>query len=360
MVPYLTINITTVVLALILFGFVTNSFMGKTRTKFSHYLFIAIVFFYLFFIMSFRGDFTSDYRNYVNLFRYFSSFSFEELINGGFHQELGYVLLNWLLGLVTDNAIYIVLVSSFLILYAHFNQFKKHSVAIWLSILLFINIGGYYDSFNITRQLMASSIVFLGSRFLYERSFLKYILVILLGASFHRTALVMIPFYFILNMRINRKRALLLLMVGGLSSSWVGYAINFIQRFFYSIYTTQSYGMTGLKFTNVVVPLAIVTYVLFHSSKLDNTRNIENTWFNCALFYTFFSFLGLSVQLIQRLSYFFLPYVLLLIPLTISRLKSQELKAIYVMAIVGMLILYNYVTLSGTGYDPYYFIWNHN
>lgn len=359
MLPYLVLNITVVILALISFGLKKKiALNNKTLPNDKIYLFILPSFIYLFIISAFRGDFTSDYKNYIDLFRFFNTFSFKELFLFEFYQEPGFVLLNWLLGLITENAISIIVISTIVILYAHYSQFKKYSVSIWLSILLFINIGGYYDSFNITRQIMASSIIFLGSKYLYERKFFKYLIVVLLAASFHRTSVFMIPFYFVLNMKFTIKKVLALLTVSSVSSFYIGYIINFVQRFFYGVYTAQSYGMTGLKFTNAIIPIAIMIYVVSNKSKLDLHNNIENIWINSAIFYTFFSIIGLNVQMVQRMSYFFLPYVLMLIPVFVSRVKSKELRAILVILMVILLISFNYVTLSGTGYDPYYFIWN--
>ena len=38
-------------------------------------------------------------------------------------------------------------------------------------------------------------------------------------------------------------------------------------------------------------------------------------------------------------------------------IRDKKLRAIYILAAIFLLILYNYFALEGTGYDPYYFIW---
>lgn len=359
MLPYLILNIIVIMLALILFGFNKNITLNtKTFGNGKHCIFIILSFISLLYLSAFRGDFTSDYKHYVNLFHYYNSFSFDFTMLSEVYQEPGYVILNWITGLITQNAISMIAISSAIILYAHFKQFKNYSVYIWLSVLLFINIGPYYDSFNITRQIMASSIIFLGSKYLYERSFFKYVAIVLVAMSFHRTSVFLIPFYFVLNMKFDMKKVLVLLSLSSISSLYLGYIIQFIQRFFYGAYTAQSYGMSGLKFTNVIIPIAITVFVIFNKSKLDTKNNVERIWINSSIFYTFFSILGLNVQMIQRMSYFFLPYVLMLIPTIVSKVKPKELRAIIIMLIIILLVLYNYITLSGTGYDPYSFIWN--
>ena len=147
MLPYLILNIIVIMLALTSFGFNNKRTLNtKSVGNERHYIFLVLSFTSLFFLSAFRGDFTSDYKHYVNLFHYYNSFAFDFIMLSEFYQEPGYVVLNWLLGLITDNATSMIALSSAIILYAHFKQFKNYSAYIWLSVLLFINIGPYYDS----------------------------------------------------------------------------------------------------------------------------------------------------------------------------------------------------------------------
>jgi len=67
-----------------------------------------------------------------------------------------------------------------------------------------INIMDYI-MFNLSRQIFAVSIMFLGSKYLFERNFKYYFLFVIIAMCFHTTAIIMLPMYFLLNMKITKK-----------------------------------------------------------------------------------------------------------------------------------------------------------
>ena len=307
-----------------------------------------------------RGDFTSDYKNYVNLFNFYNEFDFSQLFRYQFGQEIGYVILNKLIGIFTDNSVIFMLFTSLIIISLYFKEIKRDSVYIWLSVLLFITIGQYYISFNLIRQILAASIIFAGSKYLYEKKLIKYFLIILIATLFHTTALIMVPFYFILNLKFNLRNLLIILFILLLSISYLDNILSITQKYFYSHYVEGTYGMVGFSFENVALPLAIFIFVLFNISKLDYKNNSRvNIWVNSIMFYTFFSFLGMKIQMIERISHFFTPYVLLIIPYIILKQRNQYLRALYILTFVTMSIAYNYFVLNGTNFNPFYFIWSY-
>lgn len=335
-----------------------NTILKQSRGKKLPIVFYAVPsFLVLFFVSGFRGDFTADYKEYTYLFDLYNSFKFSDVFEANLYQEIGYIALSRFIGFFTHNELYLFIITSFIILCAFYKQFKNDSAYMWLSVLLFVTVGSFYTSFNIIRQILAAAIVFSGSRFLYERKMLKYFLVIVLASLFHRTALIMLLFYFILNFKINYKNMFIVSLGVLVISINLPMIVTIAQQIFYTAYTADAYGMTGLSFTNAVAPVSIFLFSFIHRKKLDNNNIKQRVWMNAAFYYALFNVLGTQIQMIQRLSEFFAPYILLLIPLIFYRMRNNELKAIYIMGFVTVLFLYNLMTLSGTGYDPYYFVW---
>ncbi|RNF39623.1 EpsG family protein [Planococcus salinus] len=357
MLLYLLVNI-----IIIFFGFLYEIINSKERNSSNKksnlivLIFIIPSFILLFILSSFRGEFTTDYDAYVNLFNYYNQFSWLDIFYLDIYQEIGYVFLNKTIGVFTTNELYLFIFTSLIILLCFYTQFKKYSPYIWISVLLFVTIGSFYASFNITRQILAAAIIFAGSQYLFERKMGKYILTVFLAALFHRTALIMIIFFFILNNRFKLKNIIVIFFIAIISMLYIGNIIDYIQTYFYTEYKVDSYGMSGLKYTNIVLPISILIFVMFHFKKI----NLENLKYkisvNAIIFYAFFSILGLKVMMIERLSHFFAPYALLIIPIIISQIKSKELRGMYIMALIIFCILYNYLVLRDTGYDPYYLI----
>ena len=88
----------------------------------------------------------------------------------------------------------------------------KHTNNILFATTLFVFAGIWHGSFNGVRQFLAAAIVFAGHRLIYDRKFLKYFLVVFLAFCVHRSAIVMILPYFILNNRISVKNIFLLIL----------------------------------------------------------------------------------------------------------------------------------------------------
>ena len=83
----------------------------------------------------------------------------------------------------------------------------------------------------------------------------------------------------------------------------------------------------------------------------------NNVLVNGLILYSIFIILGTQVQMKARMAYFFQPYLCLLIPNYIDSYKNTKAKTVLILLVSVLSILYPLITLSGTGYDPYYFIW---
>jgi transmembrane protein EpsG len=355
---YIGINLTILYFSCICFAIKTRNKNSDKIRKLQTRAFLFCTFILLVFFSGFRGDFTSDYKNYASLFDLYNSFDFTEVLKNFFYEERGFVLFSRFIGLFTSNAIYLMLITSIIIVFFFLKEFKNDSEQLWLSVLLFVNIGAYYTSFNIMRHILAAAIVFAGSKYLYNRKFYKYLLIIIIATMFHATAILMLPFYFILNMKCNKLNFSIITLGTIFLTTFLDKIMSFVFMFVFKRYANYSYGMTGLNLTSVVVPISILIFIILHKKcfNINNTKN--RIWINATIYYVVFSVLGLKIQMIQRFAEYFAPYVLLLIPLVCARIKDKSQRILYYFLIVILLIVYNYVILSGTGYDPYYFIWN--
>src|SRR5699024_5536761 len=66
--------------------------------------------------------------------------------------------------------------------------------------------------FNGARQGLAAAVCFLAIPFLLERRFWPYLILILVAATFHRTALVTIPLYWLASPKVDKKRLFYLII----------------------------------------------------------------------------------------------------------------------------------------------------
>src|SRR5699024_9565708 len=358
MIPYIFVSLSLVFLGL-LFESVNSITRISYNKKLPNSIYIIPSFMLLFIISAFRGDFMVDYNNYVEIFDTINLLSFVDSFKSGINIEFGYILLNRVIGIFTNNPVYLFAVTTLIILYGFYHQFNRYSVNIWLSVLMFATAGSYYASFNITRQILAVAIVFIGSKYLYERKFFKYMLFVFLAFLFHKSALIMIPFYFILNFRVNLRNLTLFAVCSFVLLFLFLFILSFLQNLgIYDNYTSQAYGMLGQAATNVVLPVAFLVFALLNIKKLDSNNTMHRIWFNATIFYAVFNILALQIEMVERIGRFFAPYPLLLIPFLFSKMKNKNLRFIYIMVLVAVLVAYNFVVLFDSRFDPYYFIWD--
>lgn len=311
-------------------------------------------------ISGFRGDFTVDYSNYRFLFDYYKKFAITDFYNYKIDQEIGYFLLNKIVQIYTNKFVYLNILISIIIITLFSIQIKKDSKNYYLSIILFVNLGQYYTSFNIMRQILAVAIVFSASKFLYKKSrktIYIYSIIILLASLIHKSALIMLIFYFLSNIRISKKKLIVIFIGVFIILINTKKILNVLQKYFYSNYHSNAYGMTGLNFNNIVVPVLLFGFIICFYKKISKSKDKKiNIWFNASIMYVFFKITGTQIEMIERFSNYFNPYILLLVPYLIEQIKDKKIKIILIILITLGCVSFNYITLKGTGYDPFYFI----
>lgn len=167
------------------------------------YIFMSFVILFVF--AAFRDESVgTDTLNYKRIFLI--------LQNGGkISQEIGWKWLNNLVIYFDGNFQDLLVVSTLLILMPIFYVSKKYSENPMFSIFLYYTFYIYLQSLNITRQSFAVSIVFLAIMFLIKKKHVAYVLLVLLAAFFHTTALLCLPLIFV--HRIPDKENLYLISV---------------------------------------------------------------------------------------------------------------------------------------------------
>lgn len=235
----------------------------SNKNKNNRNLGFAIMFLYLFFISAFRGDFTADYSNYKLTYEFFRDSSFSVFCTPEYkvyYVEKGYGLINYLLSRFLYDPQSIIILTSGFIIYVYYS-IGKNVDSKFLYILLLINIGPYFQSFNIVRQALAASIFMYGYKYIKKGDLLKYCLTILGASTIHITSIFMLPFYYFLRMRINFKNLLIQLLIILLVIISFDTMFQSADAIIFS-YKYGSYMASGeMEAKDLVVPIAVVSFV---------------------------------------------------------------------------------------------------
>lgn len=228
-----------------------------------------------------------------------------------------------------------------------------------LSVLLFVSVGDYYASYNLVRQIMAAAICFWGLTLWMDgrkKAFAFYFLVAIL---IHQTALIVLPILFVLNFRIRMSNMLIYAGIGVAAYFGLPVIVRIAQSLFLS-YSNYSYGMDRGTI-NAVIPLlgmlAFVAYsVLSKSTTFDVDEQQNRMLVNAAVLAVLLVVLGLRIYIVSRLAYYLKPAFCILIPNVIAGYRNERNRRLVLILICLLAVAFTYIALSGTGYDPYYFV----
>ena len=154
-----------------------------------------------------RGHLYSDFISYYPFFEYLptiDSLSWSNLNNiEGF--EVGFVLYSSLIKALFPNYFVWVFINTLIDLYVFRLAFRRYSYSEVLPFIIFIAWQGLTIEFNLYRNSKAIIFFLLSLHYLEERKMFPYFVLNLLGLSFHTSALLYFPLYFILHRQYSKK-----------------------------------------------------------------------------------------------------------------------------------------------------------
>ena len=163
---------------------------GLTRRRALNVSLLVLIFTVMTAVAALRIDVGNDYGNYVNTFH-------EIYVNGYVVTEWGFNLFIRLIYGLCGGENYLLIfglfaaVTSALFLKAMYEQ----SVDFGISFALFLLLGLYFRTFNTVRYYFVLAVTLYSLRYVLKGEWGKFLLLILFGATFHKSVLVVIPLY---------------------------------------------------------------------------------------------------------------------------------------------------------------------
>ena len=124
--------------------------------------------------------------------------------------EFGYCFLNVGVALFSANRYIFILVATLIIYTCLFFSFKRHTNNYAFAIILFLGLW-FFFSFTYLRQVLGASIAWLALRYVSKRDLKRFLIVVFVAVTFHNSAIILLPLYFI-PVRPFEKTAILILM----------------------------------------------------------------------------------------------------------------------------------------------------
>ncbi len=232
--PVYYLNLFVVVLAAI----VSKKSDSKSVERWS----LVVIFISLVLVAGLRDQSVgTDSGAYASAFAKMKSLSLVGAIGSQFG-EWGFWVLNWVLSLISTEYMLLFFAIAILVVGSYLKTIVDNSVSIEISLFVFLTTGVYLFFFNGARQGLACAVYSLAMAPMMNRNFIKYAGFVLLAFLFHKTAIVLLPAYFIFNKASSLKYNMLTIAIACLSilliESIVDFASSIDGRY-------SSYGTSG-------------------------------------------------------------------------------------------------------------------
>lgn len=109
--------------------------------------------------------------------------------------------------------------------------YQKYSINYAVSVFLFLASTDYISwMYNGVRQFTAVVITFASVGFLLKNNKIKYIILIIIASLFHQSALILIPFAFVVNGRAWNKKTVFFILMAVFAVAFIGQFTNFLDN----------------------------------------------------------------------------------------------------------------------------------
>lgn len=281
----------------------------------------------------------------------------------GFAYEYGFVFFTKLVSSISSDFYAYLFVINIVIWLCLFLFLKRNSENFSLSLWLFLLLGFLDSSMCLIRQFMALSILLMSYKYLVARRLLIFILFVCLASSFHITSFVFIISYFMWNIKVGGKKALLCYIALCIGTYLLSnqFFVLLESLGIYSEYLLNS--NYGLQENSKLAPILnffqlflLVVFCMQCNRRCDEP--IINNMIALVAIASFFTILSFRFTQIGRVASYFSIFIIVLLPNTLRKLPVYERNAwtLFFLAVFIMrYVVIAYFRPEWSGVYPYKF-----
>lgn len=255
-------------------------------------------------------------------------------------KEYGYHLLCYFCGKVGSINLYMFMAAliKMTMLALTCLHFRKITIP-WMVVLGYM-LFFYWYGFSLMRQSLAMSICMYSLVFLYEKQYIKYLLFVFIGYSFHNSSIFILFLPFVI--LVSKMKHRLLIVTFGVGTVYV-----LASTFFMFIATSGLFGeekadlyldsgVASAK-TNIVILIAFYLAPYLHKNIDSNIKYYVQA---CSLIALMFLFLSGLFEVAFRVSFYQMVPLLFLIPALLKLIKDKSIQLIGIIIYVCLFFLH--------------------
>ena len=322
-----------------------------TRQQMCNRICLFSVFLILFALSACRLNVGNDYAKYVE---------FMHLVNCDAYvpTEVGFNLLVKLIyGLSGyENYLLVFAVYAFATVGIFLLAMYEQSEDFALTFFLFIALGYYFQTFSTVRYYLALALALYSMKFVLRGQWIRFVILILLGAAFHKSLLVVLPLYFLAVLPWRKWQ----LAVGALFCTTFLFCQDFYLKLvilLYPTYEDTEYLEGGTSYINImrcmaVLALAGIVYLAQKYGKKAGREEKDMHFYfylnlGALVLYVFCSFL----PIISRIGYYLTISHILYLPALLRRVEDVRWRRVLRAGLLAAAVLYFVVYMSRADND---------
>ncbi len=323
--------------------------IGPSRQQLLNRICVSFIFVSLFLLCALRIEVGNDYITYVQN-------AHEIYVGGVVVTEIGYNLVVKALFMLSgyENYLLVFAFFGFVTIFVFLRSMYDQSDMFAMSFALFMALGIYFRSFSTVRYYFALALSLYSIRHIIKKQYIRFVLVIVFAALFHKSVLAVIPLYLICS--LNWKKWFYPLMAAGAAGLYIlkdqvmDVALRLYPSYKDTIYLTQDVGLResipSLLRCGLVLILAAVCYKEAVRDNKENRMYMNMTILSVALYIG-----GSFIPMVSRFGYYLITPQILLIPGIYTRIKDEKKKKYVLHAVIAASVLY-YIYFLYTASKP--------
>jgi hypothetical protein len=325
--------------ALILFPSLLLIGLRKKQLELNKILwFIFFIFFLI--VIGLRDEVGADWANYI---RHYDDSNSIILIDAFFFKDFGYTVLNWLVNKVGGGIYLVNLICASIVLWCLIS-FSKREPFPWLyvsvAVLFYIIIIGM----SLSRQAIALGFFLLAIRATLDKSSFAFVSYIILATFFHKTAILLIPLYSIINLK-GKKAILAGFFIISLTGGFI-YFSGIFDGFAY--YIEQEWQSEGAFSRSIYLALPAVLFFVLRNKLIisNNERNLLLLFSTLSVLSLLAFFLPLTI--LDRFLLYLMPFPPMVYCRLMLLLRKSEFKMLFAFIVIfgHLVILYIWLNFS--------------
>lgn len=295
-------------------------------------------------------------EGYLGSFRAIAQRSWSQLISRGgwMNYEWGYIFLNKLLGYVSTDYQWLLMICAVISIVPIGILIYRYSKDYVFSAVVYLGLPCFMMPFSGLRQGIAIGICCLACRYICEKKLIKFAVTVLAATMFHYSSVVFLVAYPLYHVKLSRNMRLMMVPVLG--------AVYVFRTPLFTILSKVFKDNAVPDNNNALTLLLVFTLMFLFGTMFLRYSDQESAGFlNVFYFACICQCFGGVYAMAMRVGYYFMPAMAIALPNIIVGMDNEDSYWISKICILSIFVAYGLYALHGGSWamtNPYNFFWS--